>query len=235
MNKGNNQSEQAAGGDQATDDDAAAAKKDNQNATTTINNVDQNDDEEEDDQLLMEAIKDAQFIQPDLGLFTMRFKSDEESKFRAYLLGLNAAAPTGGGLNQVQSNNHHHHNHHHHKFSSSLRIWAHPHNMLFVSFLLAVCVNLCVATAYFLTFVVASMSAYEYKLTDTYSVDFVLILSLFCLLCLIQLGVLFVNFWTCNRVMRSRNNAAPPLPHSSSAANTEFSGKTDTPIDPMLD
>lgn len=173
-----------------------------------------------DDELLMLAIKDAQFIQPDIGLFTMRFKSDEETRFQAYLLGLGG---TGRESSSSSSSPSHQHGGHSSKFSNSLRIWAHPQNVLFVSFLLAVCVNLCLSTAYFLTFIVASMSSYEYKLTAAYQVDFLVIMILFCLVCLVQFAFLFVNLWTCNKAMKKRQTSSALHP-STSVATTEFSG-----------
>lgn len=202
------------------------------------------DAEADEDELLFLAIKDAHFIQPSLNPITMRFKtSEEESKFQAYLMGMNTQLLTTTTSQSTYSTTGHqavappppsqsYHQHHRHssKFSNSLRIWAHPQNTLFVSFLLAVCVNLCLSTAYFLTFVVSSMSAYEYKLTDAYSSDFLLVLVFFGILCLVQFGFLLVNFWTCNRAMKKRqrfNNAPISGVHpSNSMATTEFSGKS---------
>lgn len=201
------------------------------------------DAEADEDELLFLAIKDAHFIQPSLNPITMRFKtSEEESKFQAYLMGMNTQLLTTPTSQSTYSTHHQvaappppsqsYHQHHRHssKFSNSLRIWAHPQNTLFVSFLLAVCVNLCLSTAYFLTFIVSSMSAYEYKLTDAYSSDFLLVLVFFGILCLVQFGFLLVNFWTCNRAMKKRqrfNNAPISGVHpSNSMATTEFSGES---------
>lgn len=200
------------------------------------------DAEADEDELLFLAIKDAHFIQPSLNPITMRFKtSEEESKFQAYLMGMNTQLLTTPTSQSTYSTTHQaapappsqsYHQHHRHssKFSNSLRIWAHPQNTLFVSFLLAVCVNLCLSTAYFLTFVVSSMSAYEYKLTDSYSSDFLLVLVFFGILCLVQFGFLLVNFWTCNRAMKKRqrfNNGTVSGVHpSNSMATTEFSGES---------
>lgn len=181
--------------------------------------------EDEDDRLLMLAIKDAQFIQPDLSLFTMRFKSNEESDFQAYLMGMNTTSPSLSSTHKPSAAAAATTNHHHvksSKFSNSLRIWAHPQNMLFVSVLLAVCINLCLSTAYFLSFVVASMSAIEYKLTSAYQRDFLIIVAIFLLVCLIQFAFLFLNFWTCNKAMKKRQQRI--VHESNSVATTEFSG-----------
>jgi hypothetical protein len=167
-----------------------------------------------DDELLMLAIKDAQFFQPAFNILTMRFKSEDETKFQAFLMGLNQ--PQMQMQNPPPASSNHHYST---KLSNSLELWASPQNILFASFLLSIVVNLCLSTAYLLSFIVSSMSSYEYKLSPSYNLNFIVIVSIFCVLCFIQFVLLVLNFLNCNKATSKRSKAA------SNQATTEFSGK----------
>ncbi|CAF0901498.1 unnamed protein product [Brachionus calyciflorus] len=132
----------------------------------------------EQDQLLL-AVKDLQIFQPDINLLTMRFTNREEKKFHGFVLGVN------------QENN------------FKRKLWNTPRNFLFISILITFIINMCLSTAFFLAFIVSSMS--HYKHTDEYKKNFAIILSVFCSLVLIQ-TIFIIFYFFSNFLQNSKQN-----------------------------
>ncbi|RNA01756.1 adenylate cyclase type 2-like isoform X2 [Brachionus plicatilis] len=128
--------------------------------------------------LLTLAVKQIQFFQPETNFVTMRFESSEEAQFQAYLMGLAADNPTW-----------------HNTFCTSSR------NLLPLSISVAFAINLCVSSAFFLSFVVATMT--HYKHTISYTSHFLAVLIVFCVLFVFQTGLLLAFFFYNHRIWHS--------------------------------
>ena len=141
--------------------------------------------DEDEDRLLLQAVKNTHFYQPDVNLLTLRFDDgDEEKKFQGYLMGLDKKAKKIN-LSHGQFNLH---------FKNPKSIWTNTNNTLFLSILVSFIINLCVSTAYFLTFIVSSMTSYNYKQTSSYKLNLIAIIVLFLVINVIQ-GVFLVIYF----------------------------------------
>lgn len=137
--------------------------------------------EKDDQNLLLAAVKDVQFFKPDIHPLTMRFDRDQENRYQSYLV---------GSKDREKS-----------QLSTSVTsFWTNSKNSLFLSVLISFITNLCVATSYFLSFVVSSMSSIEYKMTLSYRGNFVLILILYCIIILTQSIFLIYCLLKCNKI-----------------------------------
>jgi hypothetical protein len=152
--------------------------------------------EKDEHRSLIMRVKNDQFFQPDLNMFTMWFKRKEEVKYQEYLLGMNhsvmsgdnstkaSAAPDGSSASATPQHQHHH--------RSNVLISAQYGTI--ISALLSFIINVCISTAFLLTFIVSTMTEYEFKKTIKYKVFFGTYLGLFVLFIVIQLGVLLLVY-----------------------------------------
>jgi class 3 adenylate cyclase len=132
---------------------------------------------------LIEAVKNAQFFQPNYNPITMRFGSSKEEKnFRNFLMSSNSTSfndksrksdLSNGGPSELIENK---------------TIWINQNKTLFLSILLSVIVNMCVLTAYFLSFIASSESTslQNYKATSSYTSNLILMICLYVFFLLIQ-------------------------------------------------
>lgn len=148
----------------------------------------------DEDNLLLLAVKETQFFKPDVNPITLRFNRNEEVKFQSYLV---------GHSNQSLHSHHHYINNQHETTpnssltnkttqKNSKSVWIYPQNTLFLSILVSFIINVCVSTAFFLTFIVSSMTSYEYKLTTTYKINFVVILTVLSVLFVAQIIFFYI-------------------------------------------
>jgi hypothetical protein len=172
---------------------------------------------------LIMRVKDDQFFQPDLNMFTMMFKRKEEVKYQEYLLGMNhslvsqVAAPASGKSSGSDSASATPHQHHH---RSNVLISAQYGTI--ISALLSFIINVCISTAFLLTFIVSTMTEYEFKKTLKYKVFFGTYLGLFVLFIVIQLAVLLLVYWKfANKPAQSTQPPAPMSPSMRHANNTK--------------
>jgi class 3 adenylate cyclase len=171
------------------DEDAETAvtdplmKKDhNLNNSTQIsdksnNKIDlENINKQIDQRSLIERVKNDQFFKPDLSEFTMCFNQKEERKYQEYLLGLNPNII----LEQQQQ----------HKSN----ILISPQYGILISALVSFIINLCVSTAYFLTYIVSTLTEYDFKTTAKYKAFIGIYLAVFLLIIVVQLTILLILF-----------------------------------------
>jgi class 3 adenylate cyclase/uncharacterized membrane protein YbhN (UPF0104 family) len=216
--------------------------------------------EADEESMLLLAVKNTTFFQPEVNICTIRFrKASIEQEFQAYLLGLSSASGSGGVIaapssrhsirqderrHQHSIRHHYHHNHNNQRLTessgenngvsgllhASKSVWTYPQNALFLSLLVSFIVNLCVSTAYLMTYIVSSITTYEYRLTDNYKLNLFIILGVFFLLFVVQTVFLIFYFLKCSKLLNKQKHecgsttAATSGPrHSSSSYSSEGS------------
>ena len=157
--------------------------------------------DKDDHRSLILRVKNDQFFQPDLNLFTMWFKRRDEVKYQEYLLGMNQSLISGEPAS-VYSSLSAQQQHHHHRPN----ILISAQYSLIISALLSFLVNVCVSTAFLLTFFVSTMTELEFKNTVKYKVFFGIYLGLFVLFIVLQLGILLVFFF----IYSNKPHSSPP-------------------------
>lgn len=120
--------------------------------------------------LLTVAVKNIQFFQPELNFLTMQFNSKEEADFQTYLMGLSTENNTW-----------------------NKKFWTSPRNLILLSVSIAFTINLCVSSAYFLSFIVTTMTHFKY--TPSYNAYFLTILIVYCAIFVFQVGFLLLFFF----------------------------------------
>ena len=151
---------------------------------------------------LLQAVKNAQFFQPDVNALTMRFDSaKEETTFQNFLmnkpeeehsLSIRQISQIGGAeLGLVEKKT----------------IWTDTSNSLFMSLLVSFLVNVCVSTAYFLAFVASSSAEEAYKTGPSYTTHLILMICLFVGFLIVQAAFMALNLANCSRVLTLNNFA----------------------------
>jgi large-conductance mechanosensitive channel len=176
--------------------------------------------EKDDHRSLIMRVKNDQYFQPDLNAFTMWFKRKEEAKYQEYLLGMNHSlvSPDPSGRSSSSAESATNTGQHHH---SNVLISAQYGTI--ISALLSFIINVCVSTAFLLTFIVSTLTEYEFKTTVKYKVFFGTYLGLYVLFILIQLAVLLVVYLKfTNKPTQSTQPQAPMSLAARSANNTRI-------------
>lgn len=162
----------------------------NNNTMDGLLKVESNLPTQSDEKMLVLAVKDVQFVQPEVNLLTMSFEHKEEAKYRAYLMGTPQTNTTNSFQSIYQANN----------------IWTNPSNVLFLSMLVTFIINLCVSTAFFLTFIVSTMTSY--KQTQKYKLNFYLIVIIYFILFVLQSVFLFFYFIKCSKLLSTTHSSS---------------------------
>ena len=131
--------------------------------------------------LLNLAAEKIQFVKPEINLFTMRFDSDEEADFQQHLMGLSASINNSFNFlseNIIFAKN----------SKKNNTLWTNPRNLFHISVFMAFTINLCVSSAYFLSFVASTFKQLKY--THRYITNYIIVLVLFCIIFAVQIGLL---------------------------------------------
>jgi class 3 adenylate cyclase len=218
------------------------------NETSEANKTHEADEES----MLLLAVQNTTFFQPEVNLCTIRFrKASIEKEFQAYLLGLSSVGGTSAASLSRHSIRHdeprhlrpYHHHHHHHNsqrstepsgdnngmsglLHASKSVWTYPQNALFLSLLVSFIVNLCVSTAYLMTYIVSSITTFEYKLTDNYKLNLLIILGIFFLLFVIQTLFLIFYFMKCSKLLNKHKQERGSTAASAAASGPRHSSSS---------
>ncbi len=172
-------------------------------ATTTVNqlNNDFETDNDYDENLLISALKNAQFFQPDVNWLTMRFNSVEEKKYQSYVMGV------GKQFQTTQTTSGHVQNKTEFMEKNSSFLWKRPQNSFFIAIFIAFSVNLFVSTSYLIAAASPGgghlQSSCLYRMSKYFSHDVSLILSIFFAFIIVQALFLIFYFIQCCQLNNS--------------------------------
>ena len=141
---------------------------------------------------LLEAVKNAQFFQPDFNPITMRFGSaKEERNYQNFLMGTTVTNNKNFNdpsrkLDLANGPN---------ELIEKTSIWMNQSKTLFLSILVSAITNTFLLTAYFLSFLASSQSSH-YNATQSYTSNLILMICLFVGFLLVQILFIALNFST---------------------------------------
>jgi len=166
-------------------------------ASNLTNNIDSNLKENDyDENLLISALKNAEFFQPDVNPVTLQFKlRSEEQNYHSYLMGLNSSI----GIKDFHQDNN--------DFieKNTNHLWKSPQNSFFIAILIAFLVNVCVCIAYILSLIGTASTNCFYDNSSAYKSNIILISSICVAFLLLQALFLIFYYVQC---FQSKNSSS---------------------------